>query len=37
MAWRPGVLRLYGGSELVIALVCVVVTIALLLVVRRRQ
>jgi len=30
-------LRLYGGSELVIALVCVVVTIALLLVVRRRQ
>ncbi len=37
MAWGPGLLRLHVASELVIALACVLVTIAMLLVVRRRQ
>jgi len=37
MAWGPELLRLHVASELVIALACVLVAVALLRVVRRRQ
>jgi hypothetical protein len=37
MAWAPGLLRLYVVSELLIALACLLISIALLRVVQRRQ